>query len=463
MQMQRFLEGILEAIDAIHDGIIVLDRESRILFINSGYTRIIGVPKEKIVGRKLIEIEPESPLLNVLQSGKPLVNEVVYLKKAKRTIVATSTPVYHGGQIIGAVSVFKDATELNELKQALYKFEYILRQLQTELNKKEPFPPAFSSIVGNSPRIREAISLASKIASADCTVLILGESGVGKELFAQAIHYSSPRSRFPFVKVNAAAIPENLLESELFGYEEGAFTGAKKGGKPGKFELADGGTLFLDEIGDMSLATQAKLLRALQEKEIERVGGTKPIRLDVRVIAATNQDLEEMVVKGKFRQDLFYRLNVVSLVIPPLRERKEDIPLLVEKFRDQYAAKYKKEVFFSEEVMEIFQQYHWPGNVRELQNVVEHAIVVCTDMIITPRDLPFYLINLRPDVQVRRSNGIETKLREKGSLASLIAEIEREAIAWALKNSNYNKTRAIKTLGLSRRTFYQKLRKYGFE
>lgn len=311
---------------------------------------------------------------------------------------------------------------------------------------------SFDTIIGESPLLHEVKERAIKAAASPSTVLIQGESGTGKELFARAIHSTSPRENKPFVTINCAAIPEQLLESEFFGYEEGSFTGAARGGKSGKFELADGGTIFLDEIGDMPLHLQSKLLRVLQEKKIDRVGGRVPIPVDVRIIAATNVDLEGKVALGEFRQDLFFRLNVIPINIPPLRERKEDIPILMDYLLRKCNSKMEKSIQgFSMEVVSIFTRYDWQGNVRELENVIEYAVNMEQGNIITLSSLPLRLRRSR--MTAPQSNGMEVKSLE---------EMERETIYKALKLYR-NKDKVAAALGIGRATLYRKLKKYCLE
>lgn len=315
---------------------------------------------------------------------------------------------------------------------------------------------AFSRIIHRSSIMTAFLWEAGKIACSDAPVLIQGETGVGKELLALAIHEAGARKNKPFIAVNCAAIPDSLIESELFGYEEGAFTGAKKGGKPGKFELASGGTLFLDEIGDASLPLQSKLLRVLQEMEFERVGGTHKQKVDVRIIAATNRDLSLLVHRGQFREDLYYRLNVLSLTVPPLRDRKEDISLLVEYYLNEFNRKYHRKVRVSKDAMEILENYSWPGNVRELKNLIEKLVVLNSKDIIYPFDLPPHMIpGKTKDREVPASAKVEVHM--PASLKEILHEAEKQAFEKALSWCQNNRTQAMKLLGISRRTFYKKL------
>jgi two-component system response regulator HydG len=308
----------------------------------------------------------------------------------------------------------------------------------------------FSNIIGKSQKMMELFETLSMVAPSEATVLLLGESGTGKEIIANAIHQNSPRRERPYVKVNCAALPETLLESELFGHEKGAFTGAIDK-KKGRFELADGGTIFLDEIGEMSLPTQTKILRVLQEREFESVGGTKTIKVDVRIIAATNKDLEEEVRKGRFREDLYYRINVVPITIPPLRERREDIPLLAGHFLQIYGEKNRKVIRgFEPGVMDAFIHYSWPGNVREIENIVERTVIMSRGDTIRLADLPPAIAGLQQEGDQRPS---PTSLRD----------VEREAIVKVLHLTGGNRTRAAAILGITRKTLQNKIKEYGID
>ena len=310
----------------------------------------------------------------------------------------------------------------------------------------------FSSIIGKSPRMKELFEMLSMVAPTDATILLLGESGTGKEIVANAIHQNSQRMEMPYVKVSCAALPETLLESELFGHEKGAFTGAMSK-KKGRFELADNGTIFLDEIGEMSLLTQTKILRVLQEMEFESVGGTKTIQVDVRIITATNKDLDEEVRKGRFREDLYYRLNVVPITIPPLRERKEDIPILAEHFLRIYREKNRRTITgFEPRVMDAFIRYPWPGNVRELENIVERTVIMCRGDMISIHDLP-------PTVTGSQQQEGESEFISGPKLK----DVEREAIVRTLRHTGGNRTRTAIVLGITRKTLQNKIKGYGIK
>jgi len=311
---------------------------------------------------------------------------------------------------------------------------------------------SFNNIIGNSNEMQEALKQVTRVARTDTSVLIRGESGTGKELFAEAIHYNSSRKEQSFVRVNCAAIPENLIESEFFGYEKGAFTGAEER-KKGRFEVADGGTIFLDEIGDLSLKAQIKLLRVLQEKQFQRVGGNETIDIDVRVVAATNADLEEMIEKGKFREELYYRLNVFPIYLPPLRERKTDISLLADHFMLEFSKKHNKPVKrISTPAIDMLMSYHWPGNVRELRNCIERAVLVCEDQVIHSYHLP-------PTLQTAESSDTEVNM----SLKEAVCSYEKEIIQEALKSSNGNQAQAARLLDSTPRKIRYKVEKYDID
>ncbi len=310
----------------------------------------------------------------------------------------------------------------------------------------------FSHIVGNSGPLRQVYEQVTQVARTNTTVLLRGESGTGKELIAHAIHYNSLRANKPFIKVSCAALPETLIESELFGYEKGAFTGAQ-GRKKGRFELAEGGTLFLDEIGDLNVSTQIKLLRVLQEREFERLGGTETIKINVRLVAATNKDMEQAISDGQFREDLYYRLNVFAIFMPPLRERKSDVLLLADHFLEKYAREHRKSIKrISTPAIDMLASYHWPGNVRELENIIERSVLVCETNVIHGHHLP-------PTLQTAEGSGTVTRL----SLEATVAAFERDIIMDALKTTRGNRKRAAKLLDTTERIIGYKVKKYGID
>lgn len=445
---------LFDILDNISDAVMINDADTTIVYVNKAYEEILGIPEHKAIGKKLRTLEPDAVAVQVIDTGRPSHNIVDYLKRLDIHAVGLSFPLYNQNDVIGAVSIFNNITEIEKLKNELYRTQQVTRYYQKEL-EKEHVSQSFSEYVYHEKKIEDLLLIASKVAKTNVTVLIRGESGVGKEVLAKAMYKESDRRKMPFIKVNCASIPEQLLESELFGYEEGAFTGAKRGGKLGKFELAQGGTIFLDEIGDMTFNMQAKILRVLQEKEVERVGGTKTIPLDVRVMAATNKDLESMIEKEEFRSDLYYRLNVIPLNIPPLRERRNDIIVLAQALLEKQNKDTGDSVTLSADTVKMLQKYDWPGNIRELQNVLEHANIIRTSTTIEVKDFPKYII----------PNGysLEAKKLDTFNLKENITFLEKEMIKEALTRNKNNKSKAIRELGISRRAFYEKLSRYGLE
>jgi len=359
---------------------------------------------------------------------------------------------------LGAYDYVTKPFEVDELRLMISRslstqaLEKEVQYLRKEVDKNF----GFGNIIGKSDVMKEIFNVIRQIADSKSTVLIMGESGTGKELVSRAIHYISQRRNTPFVTINCAAIPETLIESELFGHEKGAFTNAIER-KLGRFEIAHSGTLFLDEIGELSLATQAKILRFLEEREFNRVGGSKTIKVDVRLIAATNKDLTQLIKKGLFREDLYYRINVVPIILPPLRERPEDIPLLLDHFVQKFSAENKKQVKgVSKEALDILKNYEWPGNVRELENLVERVVTLTMNSYIQPNELPFSLLN------VPKMNGLkESILTGRVSLTQGEEKFEREIIEDALKRANYVQSHAAEMLGVSRRILKYKMDKFG--
>lgn len=365
--------------------------------------------------------------------------------------VTIRIPVEKNNKIVGAIGkvIYKDIKEVESVCKNLEAAKRELDLYKERFKKVKGNYYAIDNIIGSSPKIMELKDIVAKVANSDSTVLITGESGTGKEIFANAIHETSDRRDNNYIKVNCAAIPPNILESELFGYEEGAFTGAKTGGKIGKFELANHGTLFLDEIGDMSIDMQAKILRVLQEKKVERVGGNTTKEIDVRIIAATNQDLVDKIENGQFREDLYYRLNVIPLHLPPLCQRQDDIPELCDFFIQKYNDKFGIYIeSIEDEAMSYLKNYTWPGNVRELENVIERIYNFIDTNRIKKEHLPENIL---------KNNLIEPV----GNLKRMLDEYEKQIIVQALKTHSNNKSKTAKILGISRATLYHKLDKYG--
>ena len=456
LQNIQDLTSIWEVIvDNPYEGIIVVNKLGHVTLVNNTYLDILGLKREEVVGRHIVEIDRHSQLPQVVESGQPILYD--FWEVNGRKLIVVRIPIINSeGEVVGAVgkSLFSDLTTGKLLALKLRQMERELETYKEEFRKVHHARYTCDHLVGESDKMKEIKRLASQVASSISTVLITGESGTGKELLAQAIHNAGYRSEKPFVRVNCSSVPENLLESELFGYDEGAFTGAKKGGKPGKFELAQGGTVFLDEIGEMPLTMQSKLLTVLQEREIERVGGVKTVSLDVRVIAATNRNLEEMVKEGTFRQDLYYRLNVIVFELPSLRERSEDIPLLVSFLTKKLNQKLNCAVEgYTEEAMQLLKKYHWPGNVRQLENALERMFIFTEEKIISPEQMPF-LSKLVNDVPMTN---------EQKTLAEIMIQTEKNLIIDVLRQVDGNRSKAAEILGLHLSVLYRKIKKYGIE
>ncbi|MFD2923718.1 sigma-54 interaction domain-containing protein [Halobacillus naozhouensis] len=442
----ELFETILE--NAYHC-FVVVDRNGVVTYMNKTYCRFLEVYESEVIGKHVTDVIENTRMHIVASTGKEEIADLQFIRG--NHMVANRIPVMSGEKVVGAVGtvLFRDTKEwmvLNShIKDLLLELEFYREQMKSH----HGVVYSLHDIAANSPKMVQIKETVKQIAPGDVSILLNGESGTGKELFAHSIHLLSERHTKPFVKVNCAAIPENLIESELFGYKEGAFTGAKKGGKLGKFQLADGGTLFLDEIGDMPLNAQVKLLRVLQEKEVEAVGAVHPQKIDIRIVAATNKSLERLVEEKRFREDLFYRVNVIQIDIPPLRERSEDIAMLAEFFLQKVTDRTGKRVTeFTSEVVERLKQYKWQGNVRELENVVEAAVHLCHSSTITMADLPGYL-------QSPTLSSVEGL-----TLKEIIQNTEQKAIENTLQQTDGNKLEAARRLGLSKSSFYEKLKKH---
>jgi PAS domain S-box-containing protein len=449
-EVQTLLEAIIQS---TQDAISVVDAEGRGMMINPAYTRLTGLTAEEVIGKPAdVDIaEGDSMHMRVLATGQPVRNVPMKVGPMRREVIVNAAPIRVGGEVRGSVAVIHDISEIKRLTEELERAQQMLQTMHATAKYR------FDDIVGHSPAMALAIEQARRAAATPATVLLRGESGTGKELFAHAIHNESARRRGPFVRVNCAALSESLLESELFGYEEGAFTGARRGGRRGLFEAASGGTLFLDEIGELSLATQAKLLRALQEREIVRVGGTKPVPVDVRVIAATHVNLEQAVASGRFREDLYYRLNVIPIVIPPLRYRREDIPALVERIVQRHNQEYGRNVTrVTPAALEVLQAYDWPGNVRELENAIGRAMI---HMAYGETELDAH--HLPPLRRTEETVTLAAAPAPAGRLHDVVRQAERNAIIETLKLCHGNKTEAARRLGISVRALYYKLAQHG--
>ncbi len=464
--LEAEVQTLTEILDHAYECIVVVDRQGYITRLNRSYEEVLGMAADAAIGKHVTEVIENTRMHIVAASGVPEVGWVQKINGHDR--IVQRIPLFRDGQVVGAVGkfMFKDIAELKELTGRIGLLESKVELYEQELKSIRGSRYTFSQIVGRSSALAQAKQLAVRGAQSHAPILLLGESGTGKELFAHAIHQSSSRAAAPFVRVNCAAIPPDLLEAELFGYADGAFTGARKGGKPGKLELAHRGTIFLDEIGDMPLAMQAKILRAVQEKEVERVGGLHPIRVDLRIIAATNADLERRVAEGRFREDLFYRLNVIGIRLPPLRERHGDVPLLVEhalaRLAEEQGAPPRR---LSPGLMEILERYPWPGNVRELVNLLERLVYTVDSPEIGVGDLPPLLARrlLGEAGGGAQEGAASVPVAAAPSLDVSVAEAERAAVLRALERARGRKAEAARLLGIHRTTLYDKLRKYGLE
>jgi len=438
-------------LDAIYDGVLVADASAIVRYVNPEYTRITGVKWEQIVGRPLLEVRPGAILPEVIRTG--IARAGVFRREGEIEYVVDMAPIFSEGLIVGGVSVVKDITEVHHLSRKLKQFVSRTNRLNSIVQHAFHARFTFGDIIGVSDDIKKVIAFAGRIARGDNDVMITGESGTGKEVFAQAIHNDSKRSSGPFIAFSCAALSPMLVESELFGYADGAFTGAHKGGKIGFFEIAEGGTVFLDEVAELSMEMQAKLLRILQERRIRRVGETEEIAVNVRIIAATNRNIEQMLRTGHFREDLYYRLNVVNIQLPALRNRLLDIRLLADRFLDQCGKRLNRGLAFSPEVYEAFYQHHWPGNIRELMNAVEYASNMAETDLIFPEHLPKVFHGM-------------AEIPKRRTLEQILREVEKRMIISKLNNQGRSlpaKKRIASELGLSLSTLYAKMKSLGIE
>lgn len=448
--MEEYIESVdyKKICDELYDGIYIADEKGKTLYVNKSYSRITGLSPDLVLGKYVSDLMKEGLYKNaitpdIIKTKKPI-NAMAEIRTGVKVLLSGSPILDHDGNIKKVVVINRDMSDLLDMQKKLVASQNEIEHLRNmQITNK---------LIGKSEEIQPIIQMVHQVANLDVTVLITGETGVGKEVIGNEIYINSDRHDKPFIKVNCAAIPANLLEAELFGYEAGSFTGASSKGKIGMFELANKGTLLLDEIGEMPLELQSKLLRIIQEKEVTRVGGTKPIKFDVRILAATNCDLYELVKKGKFREDLYYRLNVFPIHIPPLRDRFSDIELLTKHYLDIYNTKYGKQVVFDREVYEVFKTYAWPGNIRELQNVVERLVITSEKHKIINTELSRKILNI--DLE-----SIETSTSEL-SLKEIVEKVERKIIENALKD--YGSTRkAAAVLKISQSSVVKKAKKLG--
>lgn len=450
-KQEEIIKQVLEAIDCV----LVTDINGKIIYINKNHAQVLGIELEEVFGKHVQDIIPNTRMHLVAESGKEEIGSIFQMKNGQ-TIICNRLPIKKDGVVIGAVAVttFRKIDELGTLLEQIKKLNLEICHYKKELRELRGAKYSYDNIIGTTPEIQKLKLLIKNVAQTKSTVLIVGDTGTGKELFAHSLHDLSPRRYKPFIRLNCAAIPEHLLESELFGYEEGAFTGAKKGGKPGKFELANNGSLLLDEINQLPLPLQSKLLRVIQEKEIERVGSVRSKEINVRLICTTNQILLDLVNKGYFREDLYYRINVVEINIPPLRERMNDLELLVnclvEKINRECGV-YIKGV--DSDVLELFKTHHWPGNVRELEHTLERAANIVLTGNLKLEHFTFMSI-------LNQGHKKTKKNEESLSLEEIKVKAEKEAIIKVLANTKGNKKLASDLLKIDRSVLYDKIRKY---
>jgi len=443
-----------------YEGFVYVDERGIIQYVNDSFAYYTKLPKDRLIGHNVTEFRFDLELERVMKTQK--YELLSFLHTCNRQFIVSKKPVFRNGSFVGICARVIDVEEhfyglLTQLEavQILFGINQTLLELNSykdEFNKTHSIELGIDNIIGTSPAIEELKKKVLVVSNSPSSVLLTGESGTGKELFAKAIHFQGARSSYPFIKVNCAAIPENLLEAELFGYVNGAFTGARKGGKMGKFELADKGTIFLDEIGDMPMPMQAKLLRVLQEREVERIGGERSIPVNIRIVSASNKDLHSLVREGAFREDLYYRLNVINFHIPPLRERMNDIPHIVDYAINRFNEKLGRNVTgISPSSMELLLNYDWPGNIRELINVIEASMNFCRSTVITQQDLPYFF-----ECNEIKKSVVDTN----DNLHAKIENIEKMQLLTALKKSNGKRKHAAVLLGVSKTTLFRLMKKH---
>ncbi|MDK2919244.1 MAG: hypothetical protein PWQ37_1977 [Candidatus Petromonas sp.] len=428
-------------LDFLNEGVIAVNKDGKIITYNPMAEKIFGLPRENVINRKASDVIPNTRIHEVLKNGKAELGDI---QNTSNAVIATNrVPIILEDEVKGVVVTFQDITKIQEVEKKIRQ-----KLSQKGLTAKK----TFDNIIGDSKIMKKAIKMAKEFAKSDSTILITGESGTGKEVFAQAIHNYSNRKNGPFVAINCAAIPGNLLESELFGYVEGAFTGARKEGKKGLFELAHRGTIFLDEISEMDIQVQARILRVIQEMEVMRIGDDKIIPIDVRIIAATNKNLLNEVKNKRFRSDLYYRLNVLNIYIPPLRDRADDIEIIANYLIRKLSRKYNKKINkLSRRVVDILKNYKWPGNIRELENFIEKLVLIGETEVFKQESINLVFHELQSDIKKKQ-------VEEINYLEGTLEEIERKIIKKVLEEENYNKTKTAERLGITRVTLNNKLK-----
>lgn len=459
-QLKWEMEILDEFIEKAYEGLIIIDKEGKI--IKFKYEKFLDVREADVIGKHVTEVMENTRLHIVLKTGIPEIGDVQNIRG--HNVLTSRIPIIRAGEVVGAVGtiLFKDILEIKHLNDHLEQMKQHVKKYKQEMKRLNLAKYSFEQILTADPQMLSLIELSKKSAQSNSSVYIEGESGTGKEYFAHAIHEGSLRRYGPFVRINCASIPKDLFESELFGYEPGAFTGASTHGKAGKFEIANGGTIFLDELSALPYEMQAKLLRAIEEREIERVGGNARIPIDVRFISASNEALHDRVKEGQFRSDLYYRLNVVHLKLPPLRDRKRDVKLLTEHFLRRFANDYPNcPTQLSNEALKLLEAYTWPGNVRELRNVIESAINLTSGEVIEASDLPDNLVDFSQG-KALLSGKVKSDPETFGNtLYEVLEETERQMIKNALALAGGSKTLAAEKLGIHRTALYKKMTKLG--
>lgn len=463
---EQTLQLLLDVLDNLDTKILVIDKEGNFRYFNQRYQDYYGamfaeqnkISPEEVCKLNLFEMKSRDAeiLTDAIRAAKAV--EKFYNEptvKEEHNVFTDIYPLHVSDEFWGIMVVEHNTELVSELSNQLNYYKSLNSSLKQQLNNKKELPAAYRNVIGESSNMMRVLEMCAHVAPTHSSVCLLGESGTGKEVLAEAIHKSSKQVDGPMIKVNCAAIPENLIESELFGYEGGAFTGANPHGKAGKFELANGGTLFLDEIGEMPLAMQAKLLRVIQEREITRIGGSKTIKLNFRLVTATNRNLEKMIEEGTFREDLFYRICVIPINIPPLRERRDDIPLLANEFLNVPDLSFGEQRSFSDAVMNQMKNYKWPGNIRELKNCVERMAVLCPNPCIDVEYLPLQITK-----SALKEHG---ELENQYNLHEIIEKVEYNTIKTVLGMVNGNKSKATEVLGISKRNLYMKMEKFGLK
>lgn len=453
LEMEKDLARLAHVVNIMHEAVCLLDKDGKVLIWNENAAKLYNIPTDEILGKDIRDFFPDAINARVLQSHTAM-NSVYHQPKEGSHVIVNAEPIFINGEFNGVVTTDRDISEVRKLSTELDNANETVSFLQAQV--RNIADDNFGRVIGNSSVIIEQVNIAKQVAKSNASILITGESGTGKEVFARSIHDYANTKNGLFVPINCSAIPSELFESELFGYEAGAFTGASKKGKMGMFELAHNGTIFLDEIGDMPLFMQAKILRVLQERKLKRVGGEKFIDVNARVISATHRNLKQMVEEGTFREDLYYRLNVIELKLPALRQRKEDIVLLINAFIREISEKNDKIIEgITKDALEILEHYPWKGNIRELKNTIEYLVVLCTDKYITSDLIPQ---NIKKNSIISgQADFLETEI----DLVKHLQDYEKTIIEKVLRQTKGNKAKTAKILNIPRTTLYYKMEQFG--